>query len=121
MRGRLAYTRIVFSFSGSDPGEADNQSTCGDVQKKVIPWKDAVPEVDLEPALRGRGAALGRPDGGLIVVASLIDKAANLGGKAAGPPGLASQLSVLKAPCSPLPAGAVSAPHVAAFGISGGR
>ncbi|XP_024894839.1 probable methyltransferase TARBP1 [Pteropus alecto] len=66
--------------AGSDPGEADNQSTCGDVQKKVIPWKDAVPEVDLEPALRGRGAALGRPDGGLIVVASLIDKAANLGG-----------------------------------------
>lgn len=64
------------------------------MQRKVIPWKDTVPAPDLEPALWGRDTALARPDGGLIVVASLIDKAANLGGKAAGgtaaePPGLA--------------------------------
>nr|KAF6395630.1 TAR (HIV-1) RNA binding protein 1 [Rousettus aegyptiacus] len=66
--------------AGSNPGEADKQSACSDVQRKVIPWKDTVPALDLEPALWGRDTALARPDGGLIVVASLIDKAANLGG-----------------------------------------
>lgn len=99
---QLVYTRIVFSAPGSDSGEADTQSACSDVQKKVIPWRDVVPDLDLEPTLPGRAVALGRPDGRLVVVASLIDKAANLGGKAAGPPGPAPQLSILKA-SKPLP------------------
>ncbi|XP_055969559.1 probable methyltransferase TARBP1 isoform X2 [Sorex fumeus] len=65
---------------GSNSGEADNQSDWTDVQKKIIPWKNYVPELDLELVLQDRAARLGKLITRLIVVASLIDKPTNLGG-----------------------------------------
>lgn len=77
--------RFIFSFSfpGSNSGEADNQSEWTDVQKKIIPWKNHVPDFDLELVFQDRAAKLGKSISRLIVVASLIDKPTNLGGKMA--------------------------------------
>lgn len=66
--------------AGSNSGEADNQSEWTDVQKKIIPWKNHVPDFDLELVFQDRAAKLGRSISRLIVVASLIDKPTNLGG-----------------------------------------
>ncbi|XP_014384767.1 PREDICTED: probable methyltransferase TARBP1 isoform X2 [Myotis brandtii] len=66
--------------AGSHSGEADNQSEWTDVQKKVIPWRHATPDADLELAFQDRAAKLGKAISHLIVVASLIDKPTNLGG-----------------------------------------
>ncbi|XP_036210400.1 probable methyltransferase TARBP1 isoform X3 [Myotis myotis] len=66
--------------AGSHSGEADNQSEWTDVQKKVIPWRHAAPDADLELAFQDRAAKLGKAISRLIVVASLIDKPTNLGG-----------------------------------------
>ncbi|XP_002717373.2 probable methyltransferase TARBP1 isoform X1 [Oryctolagus cuniculus] len=63
---------------GSSPGEAEAEWS--DVQKKVIPWKTNVPDLDLELMFQDRAAKLGKSNSRLIVVASLIDKATNLGG-----------------------------------------
>ncbi|XP_057591947.1 probable methyltransferase TARBP1 isoform X2 [Hippopotamus amphibius kiboko] len=65
---------------GSNSGEADNQSEWADVQKKIIPWKNNVPDLDLELVFQDRAAKLGKSISRLIVVASLIDKPTNLGG-----------------------------------------
>lgn len=65
---------------GSNSGEADNQSEWTDVQKKIIPWKNHVPDLDLELVFQDRAAKLGKSISRLIVVASLIDKPTNLGG-----------------------------------------
>nr|XP_031537328.1 probable methyltransferase TARBP1 isoform X3 [Vicugna pacos] len=65
---------------GSNSGEADNQSEWTDVQKKIIPWKNNVPDLDLELVFQDRAAKLGKSISRLIVVASLIDKPTNLGG-----------------------------------------
>ncbi|XP_037366300.1 probable methyltransferase TARBP1 [Talpa occidentalis] len=65
---------------GSNSGEADNQSEWTDVQKKIIPWKHNVPDLDVELIFQDRAAKLGKSVSGLIVVASLIDKPTNLGG-----------------------------------------
>ncbi|XP_023438769.2 probable methyltransferase TARBP1 isoform X1 [Dasypus novemcinctus] len=65
---------------GSSSGEADNQSEWTDVQKKIIPWKNNVPDFELELTFQDRAAKLGKSICRLIVVASLIDKATNLGG-----------------------------------------
>lgn len=69
-----------FSFPGYNSGEADTQSEWTDVQKKIIPWKNNVPDVDLELVFQDRAAKLGKSISRLIVVASLIDKPTNLGG-----------------------------------------
>ncbi|XP_058525343.1 probable methyltransferase TARBP1 isoform X1 [Ochotona princeps] len=63
---------------GPSPGETEAEFF--DVQKKIIPWKNNVPESDLELVFQDRAAKLGKSISRLIVVASLIDKATNLGG-----------------------------------------
>ncbi|KAB0390660.1 hypothetical protein E2I00_011779, partial [Balaenoptera physalus] len=65
---------------GSNSGEADNESEWSDVQKKIIPWRNSVPDLDLELVFQDRAAKLGKSLSRLIVVASLIDKPTNLGG-----------------------------------------
>ncbi|XP_074241435.1 putative methyltransferase TARBP1 isoform X2 [Saimiri boliviensis] len=66
--------------TGMNLVEADNQAEWTDVQKKIIPWNNRVPELDLELLLQDRAARLGKSISRLIVVASLIDKPTNLGG-----------------------------------------
>ncbi|NWX37370.1 TARB1 methyltransferase, partial [Notiomystis cincta] len=65
---------------GSHLAEADSQTEWTDVQKKIIPWKNSTPSLDLETAFQDRAAKLGKSNSRLIVVASLIDKPTNLGG-----------------------------------------
>uniref|UniRef100_A0A452TLF8 tRNA (guanosine(18)-2'-O)-methyltransferase TARBP1 n=1 Tax=Ursus maritimus TaxID=29073 RepID=A0A452TLF8_URSMA len=65
---------------GSHSGEADSQSEWTDVQKKIIPWKNNAPDLDLELVFQDRVAKLGKSISRLIVVASLIDKPTNVGG-----------------------------------------
>uniref|UniRef100_A0A8U7MSJ9 tRNA (guanosine(18)-2'-O)-methyltransferase TARBP1 n=1 Tax=Corvus moneduloides TaxID=1196302 RepID=A0A8U7MSJ9_CORMO len=65
---------------GSHSVEADSQPEWTDVQKKIIPWKNSTPSLDLETAFQDRAAKLGKSNSRLIVVASLIDKPTNLGG-----------------------------------------
>lgn len=67
---------------GSTLGEADSQSEWADVQKKIIPWGHSALDSDLELEFQDRAAKLGKSISRLIVVASLIDKPTNLGGKA---------------------------------------
>lgn len=59
--------------------ESSSQRQWTDVQKKIIPWKDSTP--DLELVFQDRATKLGKANNKLIVVASLIDKPTNLGGK----------------------------------------
>ncbi|KAM9382300.1 LOW QUALITY PROTEIN: putative methyltransferase TARBP1 [Phaethornis superciliosus] len=65
---------------GSNSAETDSQAEWTDVQKKIIPWKNSTPSSDLEMVFQDRAAKLGKSNSRLIVVASLIDKATNLGG-----------------------------------------
>ncbi|XP_006868650.1 PREDICTED: probable methyltransferase TARBP1 [Chrysochloris asiatica] len=65
---------------GSNSAEGDNQSEWTDVQRKIIPWKNHGPDLELELEFPDRAAKLGKSTGRLIVVASLIDKPTNLGG-----------------------------------------
>ncbi|XP_047557283.1 probable methyltransferase TARBP1 isoform X4 [Lutra lutra] len=65
---------------GSHSGEADSHSEWTDVQKKIIPWKNNAPDLDLELVFQDRVAKLGKSISRLIVVASLLDKPTNLGG-----------------------------------------
>ena len=51
----------------------------GDVQKKIMPWKQMVP--DEETALEIDHGVKSRNEDGLIVVTSLINKVPNLGGR----------------------------------------
>ncbi|XP_060047959.1 probable methyltransferase TARBP1 isoform X2 [Erinaceus europaeus] len=64
----------------SNSGEADYPSEWTDVQKKIIPWKNNVTDLNLEQVFQDRAAKLGKSISRLIVVASLIDKSTNLGG-----------------------------------------
>ncbi|XP_014379301.1 probable methyltransferase TARBP1 [Alligator sinensis] len=63
---------------GSNSVEMDNQTEWTDVQKKIIPWKNSIPDLDLELVFQDRAAKLGKSNSRLIVVASLIDKPTNL-------------------------------------------
>uniref|UniRef100_A0A8C6K4X2 tRNA (guanosine(18)-2'-O)-methyltransferase TARBP1 n=1 Tax=Melopsittacus undulatus TaxID=13146 RepID=A0A8C6K4X2_MELUD len=65
---------------GSSSAETDSQTEWTDVQKKIIPWKNSTPSLDLEMVAQDRAAKLGKSNSRLIVVASLIDKPTNLGG-----------------------------------------
>ncbi|NWU88446.1 TARB1 methyltransferase, partial [Upupa epops] len=65
---------------GSSSAEIDRQTEWTDVQKKIIPWKNSTPSLDMEMAFQDRAAKLGKSNSRLIVVASLIDKPTNLGG-----------------------------------------
>lgn len=59
--------------------ELGRSETDGNVQKKITPWSGPEALVELFPDLNVVGGRDGTPDG-LIVVASLVNKAANLGG-----------------------------------------
>uniref|UniRef100_A0A673BRI5 tRNA (guanosine(18)-2'-O)-methyltransferase TARBP1 n=1 Tax=Sphaeramia orbicularis TaxID=375764 RepID=A0A673BRI5_9TELE len=75
-------------LSQLDPGDwiQQDKSTVeerwADVQKKITPWRlgiqDQEPELQLVP--QQRAARVGKLQGALLVVASLIDKPTNLGG-----------------------------------------
>ncbi|NWQ76051.1 TARB1 methyltransferase, partial [Columbina picui] len=65
---------------GSNSVETDSQTEWTDVQKKIIPWKNSTPSLDLEMVFQDRATKLGKSNSRLIVVASLIDKPTNLGG-----------------------------------------
>uniref|UniRef100_A0A8C6K2A1 tRNA (guanosine(18)-2'-O)-methyltransferase TARBP1 n=1 Tax=Melopsittacus undulatus TaxID=13146 RepID=A0A8C6K2A1_MELUD len=67
-------------WSQQDMAETDSQTEWTDVQKKIIPWKNSTPSLDLEMVAQDRAAKLGKSNSRLIVVASLIDKPTNLGG-----------------------------------------
>uniref|UniRef100_A0A4W3JQ57 tRNA (guanosine(18)-2'-O)-methyltransferase TARBP1 n=1 Tax=Callorhinchus milii TaxID=7868 RepID=A0A4W3JQ57_CALMI len=63
--------------------KADLDAEWTDVQKKIIPWKNSIPDQDLELIYQERATKLGKSSNSsssLIVVASLIDKPTNLGG-----------------------------------------
>lgn len=57
------------------------------MQKKIIPWGHKALESDLGLLFPDRAAKLGKSISRLIVVASLIDKPTNLGGKGRPPGG----------------------------------
>lgn len=81
----LAYLHwLLIVFIGSSSAETDSQTEWTDVQKKIIPWKNSTPSLDLEMVFQDRAAKLGKSNSRLIVVASLIDKPTNLGGKIDG-------------------------------------
>uniref|UniRef100_A0A1A7WIE5 tRNA (guanosine(18)-2'-O)-methyltransferase TARBP1 n=1 Tax=Iconisemion striatum TaxID=60296 RepID=A0A1A7WIE5_9TELE len=65
-----------------DRSELDKEERWAEVQKKITPWRlgiqDQEPELQLVPPQRA--ARLGKQNGALLVVASLIDKPTNLGG-----------------------------------------
>jgi hypothetical protein len=82
---------------GSHPGEEEDQPEWADVQRKIIPCGLSA-DVDLEPGFQHRAARLGKSVSRLIVVASLIDKPTNLGGKV-----MAFQVVVLGIPVPLLP------------------
>ncbi|XP_069463465.1 probable methyltransferase TARBP1 isoform X2 [Ambystoma mexicanum] len=65
---------------GSTLAEVDAKPEGSDVQKKIIPWKNRIVGLDLGIVIQERAAKLGKSNGSLIVVASLIDKPTNLGG-----------------------------------------
>ncbi|XP_029449737.1 probable methyltransferase TARBP1 [Rhinatrema bivittatum] len=65
---------------GSTTNETDIQADCTDFQKKIIPWKNSMPDTNLELVFQDRAAKLGKSKSSLIVVASLVDKPTNLGG-----------------------------------------
>uniref|UniRef100_A0A8D0H7W7 tRNA (guanosine(18)-2'-O)-methyltransferase TARBP1 n=1 Tax=Sphenodon punctatus TaxID=8508 RepID=A0A8D0H7W7_SPHPU len=66
--------------TGFNSVDSDNQREWTDVQKKIIPWKNSIPDLDLELVFQDRAAKLGKSNSSLIVVASLINKPTNLGG-----------------------------------------
>lgn len=84
-RLRIVYTWDYFLFpsQGSNTSEAASHSEWADVQKKIIPWRHEGPDADLGLEFQDRAARLGKSVSRLIVVASLIDKPTNLGGKIA--------------------------------------
>ena len=61
--------------------DEDWMELTSDVQKKVIPWRLMLPEQELETGLQEEYMKKRQKTGGLVLVASLIDKIPNLGGK----------------------------------------
>nr|CAD7587480.1 unnamed protein product [Timema genevievae] len=66
-----------FYFRGSDEEEDCIKTVHDNVQKKIIPWRSMVSEYNMSQSTSRANRAL---SGGLVVVASLIDKLPNLGG-----------------------------------------
>ncbi|XP_067844711.1 probable methyltransferase TARBP1 isoform X2 [Heptranchias perlo] len=61
--------------------EVDQDAEWTDVQKKIMPWKNNIPDQDLELIYQERATKFGKSsNSSLIIVASLIDKPTNLGG-----------------------------------------
>ncbi|RUS72993.1 hypothetical protein EGW08_019241 [Elysia chlorotica] len=58
---------------------SESADNTGDVQKKIMPWRQMSPDQDTEAELASSQRQKGR-DGGLVLVTSLIDKVPNLGG-----------------------------------------
>ncbi len=59
----------------------EQEERWAEVQKKITPWKLSVQEQEPELMAQQRAARLGKLTSNLLVVASLIDKPTNLGGK----------------------------------------
>lgn len=62
-------------------GDLEQEERWVEVQKKITPWKLSVQEQEPELIAQQRAARLGKLTSSLLVVASLIDKPTNLGGK----------------------------------------
>lgn len=62
-------------------GHLEQEEQWVDVQKKVVPWGLNVQEVEPHIVTQQRITRLGKVTTALLVVASLIDKPTNLGGK----------------------------------------
>lgn len=110
---------ISFSFPGSRSGEAESQSEWTDVQKKITPWKNNAPDLDLELVFQDRVAKLGKSISRLIVVASLIDKPTNVGGKITGSQGAGLKSSDPENLCS-VQCHCARFPHLTLLGSYGG-
>ncbi|XP_067901542.1 probable methyltransferase TARBP1 isoform X3 [Heterodontus francisci] len=66
---------------GCGLAEVDQDAEWADVQKKIMPWKNNIPDQDLELIYQERTTKYGKSsNSSLIIVASLIDKPTNLGG-----------------------------------------
>ena len=86
---KLSNSFLIEKFLGYDQYDheteaADDNSTSvadgnGDVQKKIMPWKQMVP--DEETTQEMEYGVKERHEDGLVVVTSLISKVPNLGGK----------------------------------------
>lgn len=63
-------------------GVPDDPLAVGNVQKKITPWKQMLPDVNslLADSVARKVTKSGSSDSGLIVIASLIDRVPNLGG-----------------------------------------
>ncbi|KAI4897077.1 hypothetical protein NFI96_000645 [Prochilodus magdalenae] len=64
-----------------DRGELEQEERWADVQKKIAPWRLSVQEQEPQLMAQQRAVRLGKHTNALLVVASLIDKPTNLGGK----------------------------------------
>lgn len=62
-------------------GDLEQEERWAEVQKKITPWKLSVQEQEPELIAQQRAVRLGKLTSSLLVVASLIDKPTNLGGK----------------------------------------
>ncbi|GFR98332.1 tRNA (guanosine(18)-2'-O)-methyltransferase [Elysia marginata] len=63
----------------NDEEVSESADNLGDVQKKIMPWRQMSPDQDTEAELTSKQRQRGL-DGGLVLVTSLIDKVPNLGG-----------------------------------------
>ncbi|XP_048457330.1 probable methyltransferase TARBP1 [Rhincodon typus] len=78
---QIRFTVGCKCLTGYDHAEVSQDDDWTDIQKKIIPWKNSVPDQVLELICQQRTTNSGKPsDSSLIIVASLIDKSANLGG-----------------------------------------
>ncbi|XP_069786930.1 probable methyltransferase TARBP1 isoform X2 [Narcine bancroftii] len=77
----LKSTEWVQQDKGYGLADVDQGAEWMDVQKKIMPCKNSIPNQDLELLHQERETMFGRSsNNSLIVVASLIDKSTNLGG-----------------------------------------
>ncbi|XP_032881793.1 probable methyltransferase TARBP1 isoform X1 [Amblyraja radiata] len=74
-------TDWVQQDKGHGLSDIDQDTDWTDVQKKIMPWKNNIPDQHLKLLHQERATVFGRSTNStLIVVASLIDKSTNLGG-----------------------------------------
>ncbi|GFN97103.1 tar (hiv-1) RNA binding protein 1 [Plakobranchus ocellatus] len=66
-------------YKENDDENSETADNTGDIQKKIMPWRQLSPDQDTEAELTSIQRCRGQEDG-LILVTSLIDKVPNLGG-----------------------------------------
>ena len=62
-----------------DNDDATSESGHGDVQKKIMPWRQMAPDQETEAEIASQRG--NNTEDGVIVVTSLVDKVPNLGGE----------------------------------------